>query len=109
MIRRRPRSRLFPYTTLFRSVFGAAQGVDGRLDFDRPGFVRWRDGSAARVRGAFHAAREDPAELEFGSARAERKAASSYRHAGSTRGRAGGGAQLGDRRVGELVVISRGD
>src|SRR5258706_7559128 len=30
MIRRPPRSTLFPYTTLFRSVIGAAVAADGR-------------------------------------------------------------------------------
>src|SRR3712207_7931299 len=49
MIRRPPRSTLFPYTTLFRSLRGAAQGrpagaADGRA---RVGGVR-----AARLRGA---------------------------------------------------------
>src|SRR2546429_4024820 len=32
MIRRPPRSTLFPYTTLFRSCFCAARSVDSRLD-----------------------------------------------------------------------------
>src|SRR2546430_3411901 len=32
MIRRPPRSTLFPYTTLFRSVFGAREGDDLRLE-----------------------------------------------------------------------------
>src|SRR3989454_8850858 len=32
MIRRPPRSTLFPYTTLFRSVLGAIDGVDERID-----------------------------------------------------------------------------
>src|SRR2546422_6413799 len=31
MIRRPPRSTLFPYTTLFRSVLARAPGVDGAL------------------------------------------------------------------------------
>src|SRR2546427_8523608 len=31
MIRRPPRSTLFPYTTLFRSVYEQQQGVDDRL------------------------------------------------------------------------------
>src|SRR2546422_1888877 len=31
MIRRPPRSTLFPYTTLFRSVFPLLHGLDGRL------------------------------------------------------------------------------
>src|SRR5260370_12284173 len=33
MIRRPPRSTLFPYTTLFRSIFGAFQGIDGLAQF----------------------------------------------------------------------------
>src|SRR2546430_11063524 len=35
MIRRPPRSTLFPYTTLFRSPFGTV------LDYARPPFARW--------------------------------------------------------------------
>src|SRR3712207_8379825 len=35
MIRRPPRSTLFPYTTLFRSVVGAHAGVDDRLGHAR--------------------------------------------------------------------------
>src|SRR2546430_7975434 len=35
MIRRPPRSTLFPYTTLFRSPFGTV------LDYSRPPFARW--------------------------------------------------------------------
>src|ERR1035438_10867758 len=32
MIRRPPRSTLFPYTTLFRSVFGTSLATSGRTD-----------------------------------------------------------------------------
>src|SRR5260370_20560014 len=35
MIRRPPRSTLFPYTTLFRSLFGEEQGADARHDETR--------------------------------------------------------------------------
>src|SRR3712207_8597141 len=37
MIRRPPRSTLFPYTTLFRSVGAVAVGGVGGADEDRPG------------------------------------------------------------------------
>src|SRR2546430_6777975 len=37
MIRRPPRSTLFPYTTLFRSHDGAAEGVDDEGDVDESG------------------------------------------------------------------------
>src|SRR5438552_11581127 len=49
MIRRPPRSTLFPYTTLFRSLAPAAGG-DGRHrsglagDMGAPGALRWGDG-----------------------------------------------------------------
>src|SRR5256884_9568880 len=41
MIRRPPRSTLFPYTTLFRSVFGFANGQGRRCGID------FEDGNAA--------------------------------------------------------------
>src|SRR5256886_13516819 len=37
MIRRPPRSTLFPYTTLFRSLDLELEGVDGVIARDRPG------------------------------------------------------------------------
>src|SRR3712207_8197618 len=47
MIRRPPRSTLFPYTTLFRSAEGEAGGGDDVRDRQR---VRRRDRDAARSR-----------------------------------------------------------
>src|SRR5258705_1825606 len=48
MIRRPPRSTLFPYTTLFRSLSAAAEGRDGR---EKQSGVRGRrTGPAARCR-----------------------------------------------------------
>src|SRR5438034_8123896 len=52
MIRRPPRSTLFPYTTLFRSEGGAIDvGADGEAHVDRPlrlrDLVRPRDPAAA--------------------------------------------------------------
>src|SRR3712207_7650704 len=43
MIRRPPRSTLFPYTTLFRSVAGFAESSLFIGDVVRPGFWRYRD------------------------------------------------------------------
>src|SRR3712207_7724273 len=77
MIRRPPRSTLFPYTTLFRSVFereARAGGLrhlhfDGRVDALRAG----RDGRAERVheslvgaheRGAHDRSEEHTSELQ---------------------------------------------
>src|SRR3712207_7342161 len=51
MIRRPPRSTLFPYTTLFRSVVGVhAEGVPGR----RPGGVVEPDGELAGAEAQRH-------------------------------------------------------
>src|SRR5258708_14021049 len=53
MIRRPPRSTLFPYTTLFRSV--AAPGQQREQALGQPGVgdgVLQRDGRAGRCRGA---------------------------------------------------------
>src|SRR5256885_15142196 len=60
MIRRPPRSTLFPYTTLFRSVVWAgefgrtpfAQGSDGR-DHNQFGFTVWLAGGGVRAGTAF--------------------------------------------------------
>src|SRR3712207_8642911 len=43
MIRRPPRSTLFPYTTLFRSVAAWSGAAQRDFDFDRIGTVRYRD------------------------------------------------------------------
>src|SRR5258708_17077413 len=43
MIRRPPRSTLFPYTTLFRSVFGA------KLRTVMSSIIRWRNGVTLRA------------------------------------------------------------
>src|SRR5256885_4441598 len=55
MIRRPPRSTLFPYTTLFRSLRGAGQRVrPGRVQMRRVSLLRpWR----ARFRREFEVAR----------------------------------------------------
>src|SRR2546422_11390082 len=50
MIRRPPRSTLFPYTTLFRSLVARPQAPDEALALDL---------GEARVRGARHLARRD--------------------------------------------------
>src|SRR2546429_7350776 len=57
MIRRPPRSTLFPYTTLFRSVFGRDELLD--LVWGRDGFVEPRtvDVHVARLRAKFIAAK----------------------------------------------------
>src|SRR5256885_8398723 len=47
MIRRPPRSTLFPYTTLFRSVIERRAGAEGPLERRRQGLaVRQLDGAA---------------------------------------------------------------
>src|SRR2546430_11401862 len=46
MIRRPPRSTLFPYTTLFRSEVGLGRGAAGR---EVPGFERDRPGAGVPV------------------------------------------------------------
>src|SRR2546429_4005029 len=56
MIRRPPRSTLFPYTTLFRSHALAEQGVAAE------GEVRHGDGRA--LRGAFRRSEEHTSELQ---------------------------------------------
>src|SRR3712207_7449632 len=58
MIRRPPRSTLFPYTTLFRSADGGRAGGGGRPRHHRSWFPRGRDRAAgARGReGEAHAA-----------------------------------------------------
>src|ERR1044071_8679082 len=48
MIRRPPRSTLFPYTTLFRSTAGNALEVTRRVgDSKASGMLGWKDGNAA--------------------------------------------------------------
>src|SRR5256885_10252632 len=44
MIRRPPRSTLFPYTTLFRSVRSAARAIPGCQDIERILHARWNEG-----------------------------------------------------------------
>src|SRR3712207_9091433 len=60
MIRRPPRSTLFPYTTLFRSVAGAR---DGALRLDREGGgglgPRWGTRGGAAERDRAHRQRRD--------------------------------------------------
>src|SRR5229473_6143952 len=48
MIRRPPRSTLFPYTTLFRPVRLQPAGPPGPADHDRPASGRGRDRQPAR-------------------------------------------------------------
>src|SRR2546429_4416971 len=43
MIRRPPRSTLFPYTTLFRSVVEAGQGIGDRIQFELLEFLVLQD------------------------------------------------------------------
>src|SRR3712207_6911979 len=51
MIRRPPRSTLFPYTTLFRSAVGSvAEVVDGRYTGRPGGPFTYRDGKASAIR-----------------------------------------------------------
>src|SRR2546427_8262777 len=52
MIRRPPRSTLFPYTTLFRSHLSAGFGQEGRQVAHRTGPRRGRQGRARQGQGA---------------------------------------------------------
>src|SRR3712207_8606225 len=65
MIRRPPRSTLFPYTPLFRSAVPVARGVLGTvgLDLDDPSADTVdEEGRANELRGHLvHASREEPA------------------------------------------------
>src|SRR5258708_30880769 len=49
MIRRPPRSTLFPYTTLFRSRLRTAEGLRCREDHMRSGDCRQRDRKSTRL------------------------------------------------------------
>src|SRR3712207_6910570 len=49
MIRRPPRSTLFPYTTLFRSRPGHGDGARARLDGEDPRLVAARDAPGERA------------------------------------------------------------
>src|SRR2546430_10005548 len=52
MIRRPPRSTLFPYTTLFRSLFAAGLGADGHGDHaENRGQRSHQDGAKTHSRG----------------------------------------------------------
>src|SRR5258708_14628286 len=55
MIRRPPRSTLFPYTTLFRSAVGEHRGAD---------LVERLDRQAARIGGGFQRSEEHTSELQ---------------------------------------------
>src|SRR3712207_8083419 len=64
MIRRPPRSTLFPYTTLFRSTGGgqrhSARGRPGDGCASAPAHRSRRDGAAQGLRGAPASARREP-------------------------------------------------
>src|SRR3989441_7728254 len=72
MIRRPPRSTLFPYTTLFRSRVPRAQGRKPRDPAAQPGAVhaqehpRAEPGDAGRLRAAQHGCRLDTTVLIHG-------------------------------------------
>src|SRR5436305_9941646 len=60
MIRRPPRSTLFPYTTLFRSRRDAVLPHDGRAHNAQRGAAQWQTGVCARIwTGAGSAARSE--------------------------------------------------
>src|SRR5258705_8859729 len=66
MIRRPPRSTLFPYTTLFRSVHDVAGGPDDpQLDFERlRPILRGNDRRAERAGGREERSEEHTSELQ---------------------------------------------
>src|SRR3712207_8474733 len=67
MIRRPPRSTLFPYTTLFRSAEGRAKDAVARLDAELRGTVeeRLRTWLSATAFQRLAEEYRDPVELEF--------------------------------------------
>src|SRR4051794_41747270 len=72
MIRRPPRSTLFPYTTLFRSEVGVRRRPDGRLNHNREG-------------GRPNESRPDPREHSPRPDRLETEASSGRRYGEATR------------------------
>src|SRR3712207_8197383 len=76
MIRRPPRSTLFPYTTLFRSAGAAALAALHPLDFDEnakwdiaAGYGHYKNGNAAAL-GAFYRPNEDRKSTRLNSSHA---------------------------------------
>src|SRR3712207_7844310 len=69
MIRRPPRSTLFPYTTLFRSNPAADLDLD-LLQVDGPGFAVWAESTRARTPPEFLQYRLPPGRWYFGVHRA---------------------------------------
>src|SRR3712207_7233277 len=67
MIRRPPRSTLFPYTTLFRSPPGDAGGAPGGGDdaTDRAGGAQVRGGAGADQPAAVAAGRDDAVAVQL--------------------------------------------
>src|SRR5258707_10715952 len=64
MIRRPPRSTLFPYTTLFRSRPGGEPGGNGRGERTGRGGKAFDPGSTAQRRGQFARSEERTSELQ---------------------------------------------
>src|SRR2546430_8646951 len=64
MIRRPPRSTLFPYTTLFRSVIVAARAVAGALLAGQRHQVEVAARGAARIVAIVHRSEEHTSELQ---------------------------------------------
>src|SRR2546430_11487109 len=64
MIRRPPRSTLFPYTTLFRSDYGEADGVAGYRCVPEPGQVLLLDAAACPAVGGRGRSEEHTSELQ---------------------------------------------
>src|SRR5947208_9707486 len=75
MLRRPPRSTLFPYTTLFRSIDGVVYKLDRRADQERLGFLsrapRWAmahkfpaDEALTAVKGIEFRSEEHTSELQ---------------------------------------------
>src|SRR3712207_8124390 len=74
MIRRPPRSTLFPYTTLFRSSFleaSVAKGIQGPIE-STPGFELERGTLPQMLAGRFPGGRVTMEGVEFGGIRSER-------------------------------------
>src|SRR5256885_17268895 len=113
MIRRPPRSTLFPYTTLFRSRTGRSLRLDGFAaeGIEALGGRRERRGSAGRSGSKEDDGRAGTAvEREVGNGRRERQAWTGQCRAGARRRAAaricGGGLHLGLR--GRLDPRGRG-
>src|SRR5438874_7654079 len=69
LLRRQPRSTLFPYTTLFRSMGFYAKGIDGRIDNPNGGWKGKGIWTTFATRTPFHVERSEEHTSELQSRR----------------------------------------